>query len=92
MGLWDDVDGCSEIVAHLLNTLLIKVVIEPLPIEVHIQEALCFETSADHLDLQVRNREFLMLGYFVVLLHNNDAFLEEVLVDLPSFLLRDEHH
>lgn len=33
-----------------------------------------------------------MLCDFIVFLDNDDSFLEQVLIDLPSFLLRDQHH
>lgn len=85
-------DLCREVepLAKVLNTLISKGVVVPLPRELSLDEALGGEALHRLNDIEVLDLQVLV-NTFKVLLSHADTFLEQVLVDLAPLVSRNQH-
>ena len=78
---------------EVLDALVGQGVVVPLPAVDLRQVVAGSQRSQHHHDVQVRDVfQLVVLARLVVLLHDHDAFLEEVLQDGTAGLLGNQHH
>lgn len=90
-GQGQDAFGDVEFLSQEVDTFVGQGVVVVLPRELGLDEALRGQRLQRLDDIQVAGVDFFVLGLVEVLLGNNDTFLEQVLVDLLSVVLGNQH-
>lgn len=90
VGSWDDLSGEMEPLAKVVETLWSQGVVVVLPRELGLDISAGGEGLASLDDVQVLCVDVVVLWQVVVLLGDEDALTEEVLVDLLAVGLGDE--